>query len=541
MGATAALVSRAVADRATSAVRAAGALGVYCILGAWLYSGFDDDFDDVIADFPDALTSMMGGNISDAPGGYIVAAMTDLLAPLVFGVLAVLWGASAIAGEESARTARLLFVQPVSRVKVVLTRAAALDVVVTVAVALFCVGLGVATALFGPGPSIANLAAMGVHLACFVVAMGMIALAAGTATGSKAAGAAVGGGVLAVSYLVNSFVPLSDLEGLERWTPWYLFNGSEPISNGVDVVDVLLLVVIALAGLAVAVWSVDRRDLEPSIVPLGERLPAIGFLARPRLSSIYTKAVSTRTLSVAAAAAGMIVFAVLMGVMFDGVQESIGDITEDLPDAVQNLLGGSDLGTPVGWMNSQLMTLVAPAVFLSIAVGAGTDAIAGERARATLSLILSTQRTRTRVVVEQSLAVATIVSAVTIATIVGLSAASALGGLDLGFGGIVGASVQLGALALVFGMLGLLLGTRVSRRAAAGAAAGLALAAFVAQTLTTSVASLDGFEVLTPWQYYIGNNPLENGLSPGYLAASFALAALAAVASVWSFRSADAT
>lgn len=539
MGATAALVSRAVADRATSAVRAAGALGVYCILGAWLYSGFDDDFDDVIADFPDALTSMMGGNISDAPGGYIVAAMTDLLAPLVFGVLAVLWGASAIAGEESARTARLLFVQPVSRVRVVLTRAAALDVVVTVAVAVFCVGLGVATALFGPGPSVANLGAMGVHLACFVVAMGMIALAAATATGSKAAGAAAGGTVLAVSYLVNSFVPLSDLEGLEHWTPWYLFNGSEPISNGVDVVDVLLLV-IALVGLAVAVWSVDRRDLEPSIVPLDERLPAIGFLARPRLSSIYTKAVSTRTLSVAAAAAGMIVFAVLMGVMFDGVQESIGDITEDLPDAVQNLLGGSDLGTPVGWMNSQMMTLVAPAVFLSIAVGAGTDAIAGERSRATLSLILSTPLTRTRVVVEQALAVVTIVSAVTVATIVGLSAASALGGLDLGFGGIVGASVQLGALALLFGMLGLLLGTRLSRRTAAGATAGLALAAFVAQTLTTSVASLDGFEVLTPWQYYIGNNPLENGLSPGYLVASLALAALAAAASAWSFRGADA-
>lgn len=68
-----------------------------------------------------------------------------------------------------------------------------------------------------------------------------------------------------------------------------------------------------------------------------------------------------------------------------------------------------------------------------------------------------------------------------------------------------------------------------------------AIVAFLAQTMTTSVESLDGFELLTPWYHCIGNEPLANGLNGGYLAVLVGLSVAFAAGAVASFSAADAT
>ena len=541
MSASVTLVRRSIADRSTGAVRAGGALASYAFLGSWIYSGFGDDFDDILADFPDALTSAMGGGLTDTPGGYVAAVMLNVLGPFVFGVLAILWGSGAVAGEEADKTARLLFVQPISRATVVVSRAVALVMTAALGIAIFGLGLGIATTVFDNGPAVADLVATCLHLLGLSVAVGAAALAASSATGSKAAGSAAGGGLLGVSYLINSFVPLSDLEGLEQWTPWYLYNGSEPIRNGLDPVHLALLVSIALVGVVAAAVLVDRRDLEPSITPLSARVPAVGVITRPRLSTVFTKSVSGRITAVTVAVVGTIAYVMLMGLMFDGVKDSMADLTEDLPAALQSVVGSSGLGTPAGWLNSQVLSIVAPGIVLGLAVSVAADGIAGDRERGTLALILSTGQARSRVVLEQAAAVVVVVVSLAVGMAVALFAASAIGGLDLETAGILGASIQLGALGLFFGALALLLGTRLAKRTAVATTAGIAVAAFLAQAMTTSVESLDGFELLTPWQFYVGNEPLANGLSGGYVAALLGLSAVLVAGAVASFRSADAT
>ena len=62
-----------------------------------IYSGMSGTLDDLTKKFPKELMSFIGG---DAPGGYVVGEVFNLIAPLTLVAYAVLTGASATAGEE---------------------------------------------------------------------------------------------------------------------------------------------------------------------------------------------------------------------------------------------------------------------------------------------------------------------------------------------------------------------------------------------------------------------------------------------------------
>ena len=91
-----------------------GALGVY--------SGMSSTLDDLTKDFPEELMSFMGG---DAPGGYVVGEVFNLIAPLALVAYAVMTGAAATAGEEERKTMGMLMGTPVSRTSIFVPRPAA--------------------------------------------------------------------------------------------------------------------------------------------------------------------------------------------------------------------------------------------------------------------------------------------------------------------------------------------------------------------------------------------------------------------------------
>ena len=62
--------------------------------------------------------------------------------------------------------------------------------------------------------------------------------------------------------MVASFLPLSaSLKGLAGLSPWYHYNGSDPLSNGVDLVSAGILAFLTLAALVASVWLFERRDI----------------------------------------------------------------------------------------------------------------------------------------------------------------------------------------------------------------------------------------------------------------------------------------
>jgi ABC-2 type transport system permease protein len=121
-------------------------------------------------------------------------------------------------------------------------------------------------AIAGPaeleGITAAELAAATIQLALFGACLGAVAFAVGAAIGSKALAIGVSAGVAVLTYLASGFFPQA--EGL-AWTrdlsPWHWYLGGEPLKNGLQAGDSLLLLAVTLALVAAGTWRFNRRDV----------------------------------------------------------------------------------------------------------------------------------------------------------------------------------------------------------------------------------------------------------------------------------------
>ena len=83
---------------------------------------------------------------------------------------------------------------------------------------------------------------------------------------------------------------------------------------------------------------------------------------------------------------------------------------EKFPQAIKNMTGGANFGTPQGYVQTELFSPLGPLLLLVYAIGAGARAIAGEEETGTLDLLLSTPVSRRRILIEKfgSMATATV-------------------------------------------------------------------------------------------------------------------------------------
>ena len=228
-----------------------GALGVY--------SGMSGTLDDLTKDFPEELMAFMGG---DAPGGYVVGEVFNLIAPLALVAYAVMTGASATAGEEERKTLGMVMGTPVSRTSVLVAKAGGLLLALVTSTGLFLLAAVGASTLFDVGLQAGNVVATVLHLGSLALFFGALAMAVGAATGRPGVAAGVAGGVAVLSYLAKSMLPLADLDRWAELSPWFYYAGSEPLTNGFDIVNFLVLLVLAAVAFGVALLAFNRRDLK---------------------------------------------------------------------------------------------------------------------------------------------------------------------------------------------------------------------------------------------------------------------------------------
>ena len=69
-------------------------------------------------------------------------------------------------------------------------------------------------------------------------------------------------------------------------------------------------------------------------------------------------------------------------------QPAMGDFIDQMPEAFRNLFAtaGADMSTPVGYLQIELLSFMAPILVILYAVTAGSGAVAGEENRRTLDL-----------------------------------------------------------------------------------------------------------------------------------------------------------
>jgi ABC-2 type transport system permease protein len=243
----------------STALTAAGMAAVILMVGA-LFPAVGDSIGKL--DLPDGVADLLGGADYGTITGWMRSEIGAVYGPLVIAATAITGAVGSTAGEEEDGILGLTLAYPIERWRLILSKAAAIAVsVVAVALGTF-IGLLAGVAVAGGGIGVGDMAALALHLAFFGWAIGALALALAAATGRKAVAAGGAAAFAVLGFLINGFAPVVDaLDWLKYLSPFYYYEGHDPLGNGVHVADLLVLAAATAALTAFAAVRIGRRDL----------------------------------------------------------------------------------------------------------------------------------------------------------------------------------------------------------------------------------------------------------------------------------------
>ena len=519
--------TKTVRDRWLAFVIGSVVIGLFTLFGMAVYSGIDLSF---YADLPEAFLGLMG--ISDLTdiSGLSYGAIFSFMGAMTLAGLAIWVGAGAIAGEERNGTLSLLLGNPKSRTHVLLAGSGALVLLTALGALIMLVGGVLSPVILGVGIGDRDLGALTFHLFANALIYGFMALAIGAWTGNGGLATGVAVGVMVVSYIAVGLLPL--LEGLEdfaRLFPWYYFDGSDPQFNGVDWAHIAVLAAGSGILTVLAVIGFNRRDLKGRSVgrtmvdrlrssPLTHRI--VDRLAgSAAVSRVWTRTVSEHQALVVVTAYVMALVGVLYGPLYSLLPAGVLGMADQLPKELLALVGNADMSTPEGFYTIEGFGFVVPIALILVTVVVGSRAFAGEEANRTMGLLLANPVKRSTVALEKTVAMVIIAAVLGLVTFGGTLLGSAIGGLDMQAGNIAAICMHATLLGLVVGGIALLLSAATGRvRWAVQGSVGFALVAWLLNSYLPLNDSVARFAQLSPFYYYLGNDPLVNGIHWGHAA-----------------------
>jgi ABC-2 type transport system permease protein len=230
---------------------------------------------------------------------------------------------------------------------------------------------------------------------------------------------------------------------------------------------------------------------------------------------------------------GLIGFVALIVSVYPTIREnpSLNQLAEDYPEALQAFIafgGVVDYSSAAGYLGIELFSIMVPLLLLVAAIGTGAGTIAAEEERGTLELLLANPISRTKVVLEKTLALVLEVTALGLVLWVALWVGAQAADMDISAGHLAAATLSAVLLALAYGAIAVLLGAATGKRALAiGVTAAAAVAAYLVNGLAPLVDALEVPQKLSPFYHYAAGDPLRHGISVGHLAVLFAIAVVA--------------
>lgn len=238
------------------------------------------------------------------------------------------------------------------------------------------------------------------------------------------------------------------------------------------------------------------------------------------------------------AAVAMIALVAMEGALYPAFGDAIGDLS--LPEGVGDLIGGGDFSTLAGWLKSEVVSIVGPAVAAGIAITCAAATIAGEEESRILALVLAHPVRRTHLLLAKAAAIVAIIAIVAVATWAGLLLGVALAGGGIGPGHLAAQSLHLAFLGLAFGALALAIGAATGQRAiASGGAAAAAVVMFLVNGFAPAISAISWMKYLSLFYYYSGHDPLTTGVDVGDLAVLTATAAALVAVAIIGLRHRD--
>ncbi len=545
--------TKALRDRWLGWMLAIVGLTAIAYFGMFVYSDLDDFVEGMRDSLPEAMRNILGLTETTTPATFLLSAVFTSYGPFIVMGLAISMGSAAVAGEERDGTFDILQSNPVERTTTVLSKAGAILTLVTAGSLVSGGGMWIASRAVGADLTGVDLFAASLHLASAGVVYGMIALAVGAWTGNAALTSGGAAGFLILSFFGAGILPIIDsIAWLARIFPWFYMVDGTPINKGIVWPSLLVLGVIALAMVGIAVAGVNRRDLRVGIASSSlrdrlssnriltsvlERMEASGQTVR----TIAAKAFNESRPMIITASVIVLYMGVLMGPMYNLIDDVLIDFGDSFPEGLLAIVGTKDLSSVSGWYSAEIFSIVGPAAALVLTISMAAKALGGEQDRGSMDVLLANPVSRSHVVLHNAAAIAGASVGFGLATFVGTWAGAALitsGGLELV--NVAAVSVHIAGLAMFFGAFAMLVGAITGRTSiAVGAASGLGIASYVLNAFSAVSENYAWLGSLSPFGWYSGSDPLNNGFSGSGLVTLAVGSALLIGLAVFAFLRAD--
>jgi ABC-2 type transport system permease protein len=211
---------------------------------------------------------------------------------------------------------------------------------------------------------------------------------------------------------------------------------------------------------------------------------------------------------------------------------SIVDPVRSMPKGLVNALNFTDLTSAAGYLRGTVFGLLGPLLMLIVAVLGGTRAVATDEESGVLDVYLSYPLSRRRLVLERFGALCLQLSA--LGLVLFLAIYLLANGLDMGIGAdrLLAASLGLVLLGLCFATVALAVGAMTGRRALAlSVSAAAAAGSYLLNAVVSQVHAIRWLNLLSPFHYYLGGDPLTRGFNwPNLLVLVAVVVALLAAA-----------
>ena len=216
------------------------------------------------------------------------------------------------------------------------------------------------------------------------------------------------------------------------------------------------------------------------------------------------------------------------------------DSMAGVPEAMRGF-GLDDASSAAGYLQGPVFGLLVPLLVTFYGAATGARMTSGDEETGYLDLLLAHPIGRTRLVFQRFAALVTGALGIAVVVLLALLAIRGAAGLGgIGIGQLAAQCLQVALLGITFGAVATALGavTGRSRAVVFGTTAGLGVLTYALNGFALQLGA-DRLRFLTPYHYYIGAEPLKNGLALADTGVLLAVTAILIGAGVWRFGRRD--
>lgn len=486
------------------------------------------------------------------PAGYVTFRDFGIFLPILLGIWAALAGARLVRGDEERGSLEVVLATPQSRLCVLLEKIAALiTALVLIMLLIACGGLA--------GQALAHTQVDVFGTALAVLNVGFLALLFSTCAlflsqllGSRAAAAVWAGTLLAVSYILDGTGQIvAQTAWIGHLSPFFSYHASKPLlpsytsMHGLNVGALALLLLVSVAFAAASVLLFLRRELGAMALLWQGRGASSGqsrsthyALERAR-GDVFGRAIGLRALrahmsSVCWWLVALVIYAGWVTMLARSMEGLLRTIYANAP-TLTRLFGGQDIATNAGFLAGALFAFV-PVVTVIFALGQAL-AFATDLDWGRMELILSTPRSRSRIMLERFAAVCAAAVAAPLAIWLSVLVGARLTDLSVDAGHVFAASFGVLPLELIVAALVYILVGRLRAGAILGLIGTFIAISFFAELLHEAL-NVPGW-VMSLSIFYLYGSPIIDGWQWRQSLIMLCLAAFMLAIGVVQFRNAD--